>query len=289
MQINKLLHPTDLSESCQVAMKLATELARRHSAELHLLHAVVFYNPADYFQDIDAIYAQLKQAAAKKMQQYVESAAAQDLKIEQVIIPAISAGTMITGYVTEYNIDLIVMSTHGRKGLEHLLLGSIAEEVVRTARCPVMTIRAAAKKVSSSFKRILAAIDFSEHSESLLQNAQQLAREYNSELHLLHVVEQPIYPAFYAFELAFPGDIISKIRSAVEEKLQNLAATSAVPARVHVIDGSPGRAITDFADKIDADLIILATRGLAGLDHLLLGSVADKVVRRANCPVLTVK
>lgn len=286
IKIRKILHPTDFSASAEQAMRIATNLARAYNAQLHLLHAVVFYNPADYFQDLDSIYNHLKNAAAKQMQSYIEAAGAADLQIEQVNVPAISAGSMITGYVNEYEIDLIVMGTHGRSGISHLLMGSIAEEVVQAALCPVLTVKASSP-ATSEFQRIVVPIDFSDHSTDLLLYAKELAAKYGSELHLIHVVEQPIYPTFYAFDTAPITDILGRIKASAEEKLREMSA--GMEAQIHVLEGKPTRLITEFATQIGASLIVIATHGLTGLDHMLLGSVTEKVVRRANCPVLTIK
>lgn len=287
IKIRKILHPTDFSASAEQAMRVAAALARAYDAQLHLLHAVVFYNPADYFQDIESIYNHLKDAAAKQMESYIEAAGAADLKIERVNVPAISAGSMITGYVNEYEIDLIVMGTHGRSGLGHLLMGSIAEEVVQAALCPVLTVKASST-TPERFERIVVPIDFSDHCADLLLYAKELAARYSSEVHLLHVVEQPIYPTFYAFDTTPITDILSRIKAHAEEKLKEMAEQ--LPgAQIHVLEGKPTRLITEFAAQIDASLIVIATHGLTGLDHMLLGSVTEKVVRRANCPVLTVK
>lgn len=288
IKIKKILHPTDFSTSAQQAMHIATHLARSYDAQLHLLHAVVFYNPADYFQDMESIYNHLKDAVAKQMESYIESAGATDLQIERVNVPAISAGSMITGYVNEYEIDLIVMGTHGRSGLGHLLMGSIAEEVVQAALCPVLTVRASST-VTEDFQRIVIPIDFSDHSTDLLLYAKELAAKYGSALHLLHVVEQPIYPTFYTFDTTPITDILGKIKTTAEEKLKEMSEQAGITAQVHVLEGKPTRVITEFATEIEANLIVVATHGLTGLDHMLLGSVTEKVVRRANCPVLTIK
>ncbi len=138
-----------------------------------------------------------------------------------------------------------------------------------------------------NLRRIVFPTDFSERSQPALELATSLARDSGATLVVVHVQEPPIDP------VAAAGLALSELRLAPEvvlEELHRVVPTDpAVPVEHHLLVGIPAKEIVRFADKTDADLIVMGTHGRRGLAHLLMGSVAEAVVRRANCPVLTVR
>ncbi len=140
--------------------------------------------------------------------------------------------------------------------------------------------------------RILVPIDFSEPAEQALDHAAELARTYEAQLWLLHVVEEPAFPSFYgAGAMALYGklpDLDRRARAALAERAAGLGETVR-PVQTHVVRGNASASIVAFAEEQDIDLIVIASRGLSGVRGVLLGSVAEKVVRRAPCPVLVVR
>jgi nucleotide-binding universal stress UspA family protein len=174
-----------------------------------------------------------------------------------------------------------------------LFLGSVAEEVVRHASCPVLTIREQQEpRPVKIMKRILVPIDFSEYSQQALIYAKEIASFYNARLLLLHIVEEFIPPTFYmttgASAVAFSPELKAKTKEAIIELMQNTKGPK-VEADFYVIEGNAAHDIVDFAKEKNSDLIVIATHGRTGLEHLLMGSVTEKVVRRAPCPVFTVR
>ena len=152
LQIKKILFPTDFSACAERAFAHAAYLADRHEAELHVLHVTETYQKDDevtYLMDEpvatdEEITEQLYIGAGRKGHE-------QDgLRVMQVQARGGSARIAILGYAEEHAIDLIVMGTHGRRGLDRLLMGSVAEAVVRRAACPVHTIRGDKPRVASS-------------------------------------------------------------------------------------------------------------------------------------------
>ncbi len=291
LQIGKILFPTDFSPCSQQALDHALFLAQRHEAELHMLHAVVLldadpHHPEHHFPDPAEV--------DRRLRRMTDGRDLEKVALRQVQLRGISAPAVILDYAEEEDVDLIVAGTHGRRGLRHMLLGSVAEELVRLASCPVLTVREADQpKLPSGVDRILAPIDFSEHSKRALGYALEMARSYDAHLDLLHVVELPIYPAFY-YPGQTPGvpwdpaEILARTRRELEDLWRTTAAGSDRKAQMHVLEGRPATDITAFAEERGSDLIVLATQGLTGLPRLLLGSVAERVVRLASCPVLTV-
>ncbi|MDI6767751.1 MAG: universal stress protein [Bacteroidota bacterium] len=141
-------------------------------------------------------------------------------------------------------------------------------------------------------KRILVPIDFSEHSKNALQFAISFARQFNAEIILVYVVEPTIYPADFSFGQVAVPSIENELRERGKVELNQLVETQiaeTLPARTIVRRGKPFLEIIKTASEEDVDLIIIATHGHTGVEHLLFGSTAEKVVRKAPCPVLVVR
>jgi nucleotide-binding universal stress UspA family protein len=292
LKFKKILFPTDFSSCADQAFSHAVYLAREYKAELHMLHASMLFT-ADYFGYMQDVYLKLRQLAMEHIASVIESHKAEDLKIEKVEKPAASPASFILEYAEENDIDLIIMGTHGRRGFGHLFLGSIAEEVVRLAPCPVFTVREREEPMAAAkLSRILVPIDFSEHSRKALSHAKEIASTYGARLQLLHVIEEPIYPAFYmAFGIYNPS-FLPDLEEESRKELRKLLEESEGPkveADIYVTHGRAAFGIIRFAETNGTDLIVTATHGLTGIKHLLIGSVAEKVVRLAPCPVFTLK
>ncbi len=141
-------------------------------------------------------------------------------------------------------------------------------------------------------KKILVPIDFSEYSLKALNYAIEFAQSFNAELFLIYVIEPMVYPADFSMgQIAIP-EITDDFNSKAESDMDNLIKEKIgekVKAQRIIKTGRPFLEIIQTASEIDADLIIIATHGLTGMEHLLFGSTAEKVVRKAPCPVLTLR
>lgn len=140
-----------------------------------------------------------------------------------------------------------------------------------------------------AFQRIIVPVDFSVHSERAFEKALDFARQFHSELVLVHIVEQVIYPGDWMYPPVAMSDAAQERRQEIAEKLKQLALGTGVKTREFVRLGRAWQEIVEIAKECKADLLILATHGYTGLRHALLGSVAEKVVRHAPCPVLVVR
>lgn len=141
-----------------------------------------------------------------------------------------------------------------------------------------------------AFKRILVPVDFSDHSAKALETAIELAKSFSSEVHLLHAY--PINTAVYPYGMILTEQVEKEIREAAERQLEEWTAkatAAGVEADGLVTPTSASQAIFERAQELNADLIVMGTRGVSGLAHVLLGSVAERTVRLAPCPVLTVR
>ena len=141
-----------------------------------------------------------------------------------------------------------------------------------------------------TIKKILVPIDFSNYSKNALRYAVNFAKKFNSKIYLVYVVEPVIYPSDFSMgQVTFPvADI--EMNDRAKDELDNLAKSeigSEIEVETIIKTGKPFVEINETASELDIDLIIIATHGHTGMEHLLFGSTAEKVVRKAPCPVLT--
>jgi len=298
ISIKKILYPTDFSRCAGQAFAHAVHLARRHGAELHISHVTVLHdddphNAAHHFPEVQDVLSHLEDLAHQDMAAVLREYHVRDLETKCINVRASSAAPAILEYAEDNDIDLIVTGTHGRRGLKHLFLGSVAEEVVRLSNCPVLTLREREEpQPVAAMTRILVPIDFSEHSRRALVHAKWIASWYNARLDLLHVIEEQLHPAFYGTGRTSIFEVMPDIRTKSKEKLGHLLEDTPGPnvmTESYVIGGRASGDIVEFAKANHSDLIVIATHGLTGIRSLLLGSVTEKVVRMAPCPVLTTK
>ena len=295
MRIRRILWPTDFSACSSAALGHAILMAHRHGAALELLHVVVLhdhdpFHPAYHLPDREAIFRRLEELAADGMKQQLSTHDGAALAIGEHQRRAVHAAPEILRFAADRAVDLIVLGSHGRRGLRRFVLGSVAEEVVRLARCPAMTVREQHPPRPPGIRRILAPVDFTEYGETAFRAALDVARVHGAELDLLHVVEAPVYRQYHEARHEADGStsIVEHARRSIERFVQEIEEPD-VPTRVRVVEGIAAPSITAYAAKSEADLVVIATHGLTGLEHFLLGSTAEKVVRTAACPVLTLK
>ncbi len=296
MRVRRILWPTDFSECAGVALDHALRMASRHHAALELLHVAVLseedpFLPPDRLPEREAVRRRLAEIAAHEKTRQMVVGAAAPIEIRRHQLRAGAAAPEILRFAMERAVDLIVIGGHGRNGFRRSFLGSVAEEVVRLAACPVLTVRESVSwRITSTGADgapsgpLVVPIDFSEHSAAALSAAKGLAAVHGSRLDLVHVVE----PA------AGPRDVgATRSRRWFEKRLaafaEEVLGRPIVEFHVEIIEGIAAASITAYAAGAKADLILTATHGLTGLRQFLLGSVTEKVVRTATCPVLTIK
>ena len=299
--ITRILVPTDFSDTSKEAFTYAKTLANRFDASLHLAHAFEDPFTAAAFSEL---YAPLPLEFRNRLVTETERRLAEWLPADErrrlcgtaEIIYGPPART-ITAYAGKLRADLIVMGTHGRGGMSHLLLGSVAERVVREAPCPVVTVREAPPR---GVRRILVPTDFSDTADAALDHALLFAARFGASLQLLHVLADPFVTEGLAGEAYIAEAPV--LRSALLQEAQNRLAQRVAPLKntgkyegwpgqirvdAEVFFGHGARTIADYAEGFD--LVVMGTHGRTGIAHLVMGSVAEKLVRTAPCPVLTVR
>jgi nucleotide-binding universal stress UspA family protein len=299
IQIEHILCPTDFSVFSERALRHATALARRFEARLTVLHVIPQWTPYTHAP----VYFPAPMLANPSLCRHVE----EDLR--QAVVPAIESGvaveTMlreaepwreIQAVAEELPADLLVMGTHGRGGLEQLLLGAVAEKVLRRAPCPVLTVCREEGRTWESpglVRRILCATDLSEASQRTVAYALSLAAEYEAAVTVLHVLEGVAASDSPAYkELPETAALLRQVERVAREQLhlaipQNARAWCEV--KEQVVPGRAHREVLRIAVEESADLIVMGSRRHGLLAWTSVGSTLHHVVREASCPVLTVK
>lgn len=302
MNLDNILIPTDFSACADHALSHALQVADRFGARLHILHVVNELDP-DWYGITDAqeravkLRDQIKREARDRLEELVPSKDGYDVEATISLQLSFDVADSIHEYVNERAVDLVVMGTHGRKGLDRLMLGNVANKLVRHAPCPVMTVREEVPWISEdeelTYDDILAPIDFSDHSREALRVSKIFADRYQARLHLMFVAEKRTVPTFS--DTGLPGigvvEMDPEIVKNAEEGLQQLNEKIGGPevqSAYHVREGDVSRDVIDFAETHGVSLIVMATRGLTGMSRFLLGSNTERVVRVAPCPVLTI-
>ena len=297
--IDRILCPVDFSDASQFALAPAVTLATEFGAELVLAHVLDYpyphVGPVVQGFDIEDYYSAMERTAEEQLQDLVDDDARKFATVRAVVRRG-SAFREILRLAEEEMPDMLVLPTHARTGLDHVLWGSVAEKIVRMAPCPVMTVSPRQQQPKAfGAQRVLLATDFSKGSEHALETAVSLARHYRAELILVHVVTvwdyDPANPDWRFPPL--PADHVNEIELQGKQRLEDRGAdvaTDGLRVKTLLVRGfDPGLEIVRTADEEGADVIVMSTHGRTGVSHLVIGSTAEKVVRYASCPVLTVK
>jgi nucleotide-binding universal stress UspA family protein len=186
--------------------------------------------------------------------------------------------------------DIVVVGTHGRKGFERLVLGSVADRTVRQAACPVLTVPPATTGGSrGDLRRICFPTDFSPTARAAWAWAVAIATAAGAEVDLVHVTFEPVADHHLSAEAI--GRMAQALRDQGQAEVERFLEKAALPrerVHVHLAGGVPGEQIVRRARERAADLIVMGTHGWSGAVRWMLGSVAHTVIQTAPCPVLTV-
>ena len=292
MQIKTILVPTDFSEHAETAIETAEILAKPLGAQIHLLHVLhlpvqavtpeMAVVPVGFWQD-------LRTHAERKLDESRKAIEKQGVRCTTEILEDIP-GFAIAAAAKRANADLIVMGSRGLTGLKHALLGSVAERTVRTAPCPVLTVKRDGGG-PLRLRTILVPMDFSPASHRALELAKELAKSAGpAHLILVHAYYVPIELEQFLIQQGDP--VLERLSESVTKDLEKILKglqDAGISSEYLANRGAPERLIIELAKQKHADLIVMGTHGRRGLSHLLLGSVAERVVRTAECPVLTVQ
>jgi nucleotide-binding universal stress UspA family protein len=300
MMPKAILVPVDGSAFAEHALPYGLAIARRTGAALHvaLVH-VPPELPAASYPLAEALETRLREDRDRETA-YLEDVVRR-LSTEVTIRPALLKGHVpdaLSRYVEEQGIDLVAMTTHGRGGLQRAWLGSTTDGLVHQCNVPLLLLRPADGPRQPdpfreiSFRRILAALDGSEAAERALFRAAQLGVTASASVTLLHVMQPAISSTapYLPHTIQLTPDEIKAREANQRQYLAGIAASEELAGRSVetrlLVDYEPAAAILDVAKTEGADLIVVGTHGRGGLRRMLLGSVADKVIRGTQRAVL---
>lgn len=297
----KLLVPLDGSSYSERALPVALALARRSVAEIDLVHVhdlPMVPGPAPRYDT--RFDAELREAMRAELEAVVERLRQEtDVPLRTTFLDGPVAPTL-AAYAANHLPALIVMTTHGRGGLSRLWLGSVADALVRNAGVPVLLVRGEGEPptdvAAPVFRHVLVPLDGSERAEAVLEHAVRLGTSRAATYTLLTVVAPRLM-----FARSYPGmrtppvdqdDLEPRLAEAqayLDHVAGELRRSGATVATRVVVNLQTAQGILEAAATEGADLIALATRGRGAVPRLVLGSVADKVVRGAETPVLVIR
>ena len=293
-EIHHILCPVDFSHASRRAVDLAKGLAGWYGAKITALHVcnplvipsaeftVAGIVPPPVLTDEEILGAREQLAACFGS----EPSATLEL-----VVQSGHPAKCIVGLAQSAGADLIVMGTHGFGGIEHLVLGSVTEKVLRRATCPVMTVPPHDHSTATlPFKHLLCPVDFSDSSLAGVDAAVALARRTDAQVTVLHVfdaddeplTDRPITVPEYRRQLEH--ELTKKLEALVPD-----GARAGCQLRARTAHGRAYREILAMAAAEKADLIVMGVRGRNAIDLMLLGSTTNQVVRRATCPVLSLR
>jgi nucleotide-binding universal stress UspA family protein len=299
--IQHILCPVDFSETSDHAIAHALRIADWYGARITALHVVSPRTVPAY--DVTPAYIGIpitddeRHALEAQVKERFHDGP-RGVAVQPVIDEGLPVSVILDHASRET--DLVVMGTHGTSGFDRLVLGSVAEKVLRKARCPVLTVPPRAQLTSQlPYKRILASVDFSDSSLLGVEYALSLAEESDASLTLMHVIEWPWeeppppaldeIPPVYAATL---GEFRQHREADARRRLEGLVPADArtwCTVHTRVAHGKPWVELLRAASEGVCDLIVIGVHGRPALEVTVFGSTTQQIARRATCPVLTIR
>jgi nucleotide-binding universal stress UspA family protein len=283
--LRNILFTTDFSSVSEGAASYALKLASNHQARIFALHVrppdIYGMAPPESWPVLREAGEEQAKAQAAQLDGYFGEVA------HEVIVAEGDTWDSISACIAKNNIDLVVMGTHGRRGLGKVLIGSVAESVLRNAPCPVLTVNAHVQLSPErvvAMKRILLATSFSEASELAAAYAISFAQENQSQLDIVHVIESQ-----KAGELVHPSELTAGCTTRMKGLIPAEADLWCEPHTMIEV-GDPAEQILSVAKARRTELIVMGVKAAAlvpGVTHIPWAT-AHKIISAAECPVLTV-
>jgi nucleotide-binding universal stress UspA family protein len=296
-KFSKVLCATDFSATSQRALVYADLIARQFNATLLLCH-VADLSGAGLYDMSAQVFTRAREKVLSEAADEMRALMAGRTKRWEPVVAEGFAAIQIPRLAEQHQVDLVVAGTHGRSGVSRLLLGSVAERLQKTLDCPFLAVRDGPANIAMPladdlrFRRILVGCDFSTDSSRAIEHALSLAQEFEAEVDLIHVFEPSDYARWVGAPAGIASDLERAVRETVHAKLAGLVSAEQrtwCDVKTLLAVGKPHEEIAKHARTAPADLIVLGVRGHSAVEEILVGSTAERVLRAAHCPVLTVK
>ena len=297
-RFQSILVPLDGSSVAEQAVPVAAAIAERARCKIKL----VLVHPPLLTIEPGSAYTKLELAMQKADRDYLRSIAAPLRKrLGRLLSTAVLQGFVVptlARYAREVGADLVVMTTHGRGGIRRAWLGSVTDQMIRTADVPILVVRAADGKRTTpplEVKEILVPLDGSPLAEAALEPAAAFAALWDAEVSLVQVVHRVSLPSdpLLPFPTGYSDEVTQIRREAAQDYIQDLAErlreSGVRSSGVAVLGGGVAETLLALARPGRISLMVVATHGRGGTRRLVLGSVADKLVRGAEVPLLVVR
>ncbi|HZX10772.1 MAG TPA: universal stress protein [Acidobacteriota bacterium] len=281
--IKKILWPTDFSDEAQDALLYADEFARAFKANIIALHVVPDVSPALY-DAADVIRGEIAkrvEVVKEKRKKKIKNIGKSKSMTFKILIKEGNAAKKIVETAEEEKADLIVLGKRGLSAIEKIFIGSVANQVLRNSSIPLLLTKK--DQGMPRFKKIVVPTDFSKMEEKERDYAWKLAKNFDSHLFLLHVLELHDYK--------FPPRVLDEMFDSVKKKLRQRKKREKEDINVyedvtHSVNAALG--ITDYADEKKADLIVMSTYVHSKWERFFLGSTTEKVIGYSAIPVLAI-
>jgi nucleotide-binding universal stress UspA family protein len=303
----RILVPLDGSAIAEIALSYAEEMAIHLGSEVFLVNVRMPSEPPDKPAH-QAYISRMAAATEQKIKKSKEISAGEKVKVASAIIG--SSGTFthpaeeILSYAEKENITLIVMATHGRTGIRRWALGSTADKVARATKCPILLVRAKTNAPKSvHLNKLLVPLDGSRPSEAVLPYVKHIAAKLKSKVTLLYVIELLYHYYPYSEMIGYNGAAAMITMPYTEEEmkpskeagekyiksLSDILTAGGIQTDYKVIIGHAGTDIIRVERETHPDIVVMSTHGHSGFGRWDHGSIADKVLRTGNTPILMVR
>lgn len=276
--MNKIIVPIDFSEHSEYALEAAVTLAKGNGAEIIALHMLEMsdsvLNSTDAEQQQKAVF--FLKLAEKRFSEFLDKPYLKDAKVTP-LVKHFKVFSEVNDVAKDQKADLIVMGSHGTSGLSEIFIGSNTEKVVRHAEIPVLVLKQ--RFDNTNLKDVVFASDFSTESVAVYQKAVKLFQALNTKLHLLYVN----LPSDRFRSTNEIDQTVSNFLMKAEGNLDKLSQIN------FVSDYTVEKGVLNFANRIGADLIAVATHGRTGIAHFFEGSISEDIANHAVLPVMTFK
>lgn len=300
MKIETIVLTTDFSEAARKAYPAAVALAKAFEATIHLAHVAESMPPYFFLHGMGIDTEVPHEPYLLELERRLEEEEArreifEGCRIQPKLLYHGYPEEALGHYTHEVGADLVIVATHGHSGLGYFFLGSFTQKLVRHSPAPVLTYRVGDEAGQAlGFKHVVVPFDFSENSTVVVPAVRFLSENFGSKFTFLYSVE-PV-PQFVEMptEAVFSTYFFRALEEAPDRARDHFAEIrkkhlEGIDADLEVCHGIPHKEILQFVKKTSADLVLMATHGWTGLKHYLLGSVAEKVLHKASCSVLTVR